>query len=333
MAARLTQRRCARAAAPSAVECSDRESALPGRSADQERSRCGSRPGTIEEKVQQLRELEAQGLARAAGQTSTTAWHVVDPPRQRARRRRLRAQRAGRRDERAGRQRHRADPGLRRDPAVQGRDRPDPRARRAEEDSKSRSIRSRTSTSSWRPRRPRQRRLRSIARTCRCIASTSTRSRRPTRSRSKMRALLQWLGSEDVPRTIHPTRIAAQGALSVPARLPVPEAQREGRAAADEPDPAARGLSAGDPAFDRSPALLRRAQDLVRRASPRSINEALDNGVESAIRYWHRELGIVEEDDGVAPPLLARCAHSSIFSHHWHHQSAPTRMRSFMCQQ
>lgn len=116
----------------------------------------------------------------------------------------------------------------------------------------------------------------------------------PDKIPAKMRALLQWLGSEEVPRTVHPTRIAARAHYQFLHIFPFPK--QSGKVARLLMNLIL--LREGYP-----PAILhstdrQRYYDALKSSSDALaalINEALDNGVESAIRYWHRELGIVEE--------------------------------------
>jgi Fic family protein len=116
----------------------------------------------------------------------------------------------------------------------------------------------------------------------------------PDKIPPKMRTLLQWLASDDVPRTVHPTRIAARVHYQLLHIFPFPK--HNGKVARLLMNMIL--LREGYP-----PAILhstdrQRYYDALKTSSDALaglINEALDNGVESATRYWHRELGIIEE--------------------------------------
>jgi Fic family protein len=116
----------------------------------------------------------------------------------------------------------------------------------------------------------------------------------PDKIPTKMRALLQWLGSEDLERTTHPTRIAAKAHYQFLHVFPFPK--HSGKVARLLMNLIL--LREGYP-----PAILhstdrQRYYDALK-TSPDAvaaiINEAIDNSVESAIRYWHRQFGVIEE--------------------------------------
>lgn len=116
----------------------------------------------------------------------------------------------------------------------------------------------------------------------------------PDKIPAKMRSLLQWLSSEEVPRTVHPTRIAARAHYQFLHIFPFPK--HSGKVARLLMNLIL--LREGYP-----PAILhstdrQRYYDALKTSSDALallINEALDNGIESATRYWQRELGIAEE--------------------------------------
>jgi Fic family protein len=116
----------------------------------------------------------------------------------------------------------------------------------------------------------------------------------PDKIPAKMRTMLQWLTSEDVPRTVHPTRIAARVHYQMLHIFPFPK--QSGKVARLLMNLIL--IREGYP-----PAILhstdrQRYYDALKTSSDALaslINEALDNGVDSATRYWHRELGIVDE--------------------------------------
>jgi Fic family protein len=116
----------------------------------------------------------------------------------------------------------------------------------------------------------------------------------PDKIPAKMRELVKWLGSDDVTRTVHPTRIAARAHYQFLHVFPFPK--HSGKVARLLMNLIL--IRGGYP-----PAILhstdrQRYYDALKTSSDALaslINEALDNGVESATRYWHRELGIAEE--------------------------------------
>jgi Fic family protein len=112
-----------------------------------------------------------------------------------------------------------------------------------------------------------------------------------------LKQLVQWLGSEDLKRTMHPTRIAAKAHYQFLHIFPFPK--HSGKVARLLMN--LMLLHEGYP-----PAILhatdrQRYYDALRSSSDAVaavINEALDNAIESATRYWHRLLGIEEEAAG-----------------------------------
>ena len=116
----------------------------------------------------------------------------------------------------------------------------------------------------------------------------------PDKIPAKMRTLVQWLGSEGLDRTSHPTRVAAKAHYQFLHIFPFPK--HSGKVARLLMNLLL--IREGYP-----PAILhstdrQRYYDALKTSSDAVavlLNEALDNGVESAIRYWHRQFGIVEE--------------------------------------
>jgi Fic family protein len=110
-----------------------------------------------------------------------------------------------------------------------------------------------------------------------------------------MRTLLHWLSSEDTRRTMHPTRIAARAHYQFLHIFPFPKhSGKVGRLLMN-----LLLLREGYP-----PAILhatdrQRYYDALKTSSDALaaiINEALDNAIESGTRYWHKLLGIDDED-------------------------------------
>lgn len=118
----------------------------------------------------------------------------------------------------------------------------------------------------------------------------------PDKIPAQMRALLQWLASEDLKRTMHPTRIAAKAHYQLLHIFPFPK--HSGKVARLFMNLLL--LREGYP-----PAILhstdrQRYYDALKTSSDAVavvINEALDNAVESATRYWRRMFGIEEETE------------------------------------
>lgn len=109
-----------------------------------------------------------------------------------------------------------------------------------------------------------------------------------------MRSLMQWLASEEVKRTTHPTRIAAKAHSQFLHIFPLPK--HSGKVA--------RLLMNLLLMRDGYPPAILHSTDRQRyyealKTSPDAvaavINEALDNAIESATRYWRRELGVADE--------------------------------------
>jgi Fic family protein len=119
----------------------------------------------------------------------------------------------------------------------------------------------------------------------------------PDKIPAKMRSLVQWLGSEDLRRTMHPTRIAARAHYTLLHIFPFPK--HSGKVARLLMNLIL--LHEGYP-----PAILhstdrQRYYDALKTSSDAVaavVNEALDNAVESGIRYWHRVFGIEDEAEG-----------------------------------
>lgn len=107
----------------------------------------------------------------------------------------------------------------------------------------------------------------------------------------QMRSLLQWLGSEEVKRTTHPTRIAAKAHSQFLHIFPLPK--HSGKVARllmnlllmREGYPPAILHSTDRQRYYEA---LKTSPDAVAAV----INEALDNAIESATRYWARQLGV-----------------------------------------
>lgn len=119
----------------------------------------------------------------------------------------------------------------------------------------------------------------------------------PDKIAPQMRTLLQWLGSEDVRRTTHPTRIAAKAHSQFLHIFPLPK--HSGKVA--------RLLMNLLLMRDGFPPAILHSTDRQRyyealKTSPDAvaavINEALDNAIESATRYWRRQLGVADESAG-----------------------------------
>lgn len=116
----------------------------------------------------------------------------------------------------------------------------------------------------------------------------------PDKIPAKMRSMIQWLNSEDAHRTMHPTRIAAKAHYQFLHVFPFPK--HSGKVARLLMNLIL--LREGYP-----PAILhstdrQRYYDALKTshdALAAVINEALENAVDSGIRYWHRAFGIIEE--------------------------------------
>jgi Fic family protein len=117
----------------------------------------------------------------------------------------------------------------------------------------------------------------------------------PDKIPQRMRSLLQWLSAEDTKRTMHPTRIAARAHYQLLHIFPFPK--HSGKVARllmnlilirEGYPPAILHATDRQRYYDA----LKTSSDAVAAL----INEALDNAVESGIRYWHRALGIEEEE-------------------------------------
>jgi Fic family protein len=118
----------------------------------------------------------------------------------------------------------------------------------------------------------------------------------PDKIPQKIRNLLQWLSSEDIHRTMHPTRIAARMHYQFLHIFPFPKhsgkvarllmnlilIRREGY------PPAILHSTDRQRYYDA----LKTSSDAVAAV----INEAIENATESGLRYWHRLFGIEEED-------------------------------------
>ncbi len=117
----------------------------------------------------------------------------------------------------------------------------------------------------------------------------------PDKIPQRMRNLLHWLTAESTKRTTHPTRIAGRAHYQFLHIFPFPK--HSGKVARLLMNLIL--LREGYP-----PAILhatdrQRYYDALKTSSDAVaalINEALDNAVDSAIRYWHRVLGIVEDE-------------------------------------
>jgi Fic family protein len=116
----------------------------------------------------------------------------------------------------------------------------------------------------------------------------------PDKIALQMRSLLQWLASEEVKRTTHPTRIAAKAHSQFLHIFPLPK--HSGKVA--------RLLMNLLLMRDGYPPAILHSTDRQRyyealKTSPDAvaavIHEALDNAIESATRYWRRELGVPAE--------------------------------------
>jgi Fic family protein len=116
----------------------------------------------------------------------------------------------------------------------------------------------------------------------------------PDKIAPQMRSLLQWLASEEVKRTTHPTRIAAKAHSQFLHIFPLPK--HSGKVA--------RLLMNLLLMRDGYPPAILHSTDRQRyyealKTSPDAvaavIHEALDNAIESATRYWRRELGVPAE--------------------------------------
>jgi len=118
----------------------------------------------------------------------------------------------------------------------------------------------------------------------------------PDKIQPKMRTLLQWLASEDIKRTMHATRIAARAHYQFLHIFPF--SKHSGKVARLLMNLLL--LREGYP-----PAILhstdrQRYYDALKTSSDAVsavVNEALDNAIESATRYWHRAFGIEEETE------------------------------------
>lgn len=117
----------------------------------------------------------------------------------------------------------------------------------------------------------------------------------PDKIPQKMRNLLQWLANENAKRTMHPTRIAARAHYQLLHIFPFPKhSGKVGRLVMN-----LILLREGYP-----PAIIhatdrQRYYDALKSSSDAVatiINEALDNAIESAARHWRRLLGIEEEE-------------------------------------
>mgnify|MGYP001574188461 CR=1 FL=1 len=116
----------------------------------------------------------------------------------------------------------------------------------------------------------------------------------PDKIAGRMRALLQWLSSEDAKRTMHPTRIATKAHYEFLHIYPF--AKHNGKVARLLMNLLL--MRAGFPpailhSTDRHRyyEALKTSYDAVAGLT----NEALENGVDSAARYWRRWLGIEDE--------------------------------------
>jgi len=109
----------------------------------------------------------------------------------------------------------------------------------------------------------------------------------------QMRTLLQWLSSEEIKRTTHPTRIAAKAHSQFLHIFPLPK--HSGKVARllmnlllmREGYPPAILHSTDRQRYYEA---LKTSPDAVAAV----INEALDNAIESATRYWQRQLGVAD---------------------------------------
>jgi Fic family protein len=116
----------------------------------------------------------------------------------------------------------------------------------------------------------------------------------PDKIPAQMKALLQWLASDEVRRTSHATRIAAKAHYQLLHIFPF--AKHSGQVARLLMNLLL--LREGYP-----PAILhstdrQRYYDALKTSSDAVatvVNEALENGVDSATRYWNRLFGIDEE--------------------------------------
>jgi Fic family protein len=111
-----------------------------------------------------------------------------------------------------------------------------------------------------------------------------------------MRTLLQWLTSDEVRRTSHPTRIAAKAHYQFLHIFPF--AKHSGKVARLLMNLLL--LREGYPPAIVHSTDRQRYYDALKSSSDAVaaiINESLDNAADSATRYWNRLLGIEEESD------------------------------------
>jgi Fic family protein len=111
----------------------------------------------------------------------------------------------------------------------------------------------------------------------------------------KMRKLIEWLANAETKRTMHPTRIASRAHYTLLHIFPFPK--HSGKVARllmnmmllrDGYPPAILHATDRQRYYDA----LKNSRDAVAVL----VNDALDNALTSAIRYFNRELGIEEEE-------------------------------------
>jgi hypothetical protein len=108
-----------------------------------------------------------------------------------------------------------------------------------------------------------------------------------------MRALVQWLDSEETRRTMHPTRIASRAHYKLLRIFPF--TKHSGKVARLLMNLLL--LREGYPPVILHATDRQRYYDSVKvssDATAKVVNDALENGVESELRYWHRAFGIEE---------------------------------------
>jgi Fic family protein len=108
-----------------------------------------------------------------------------------------------------------------------------------------------------------------------------------------MRQLVQWLDSEETRRTMHPTRIASRAHYKLLRIFPF--TKHSGKVARLLMNLLL--LREGYPPVILHATDRQRYYDAVKvssDATAKVVNDALENGVESELRYWHRAFGIEE---------------------------------------
>jgi Fic family protein len=108
-----------------------------------------------------------------------------------------------------------------------------------------------------------------------------------------MRQLMQWLDSEETRRTMHPTRIASRAHYKLLRAFPF--TKHSGKVARLLMNLLL--LREGYPPVILHATDRQRYYDAIKvssDATAKVVNDALENGVESELRYWHRLFGIEE---------------------------------------